>query len=522
MQKTVFVVDDNDTNLTVAEEALEKYYRVVALPSAAKMFKALEKFEPDLILLDVEMPEMDGYTVISILKESESTKDIPVIFVTAMTDTKDELKGLDLGAVDYISKPFSRRLLLKRVELHLKLKQYRSDLEKMAEEALAASKAKGDFLSTMSHEMRTPMNAIIGMTAIGRKAEDIEGKNYAFNRISDASSHLLGVINDVLDMSKIEANKLELSPVAFDFDKMLQKVATVVNFRIEEKQQVFTIDTDPNMPLHLIGDDQRLAQVITNLLSNAVKFTPNGGDIRLEASLINETDDNCELCISVKDSGIGISAEQQSKLFREFGQAESSTSRKFGGTGLGLTISKRIVELMGGKIWIESELGKGAKFIFTINVLRDRDGGKTEPDEKPAEQTAGMFADRRMLLAEDIDINREILIMLLGDTGLIIDCAENGKEALDMVTANPDLYDIIFMDVQMPEMDGHEATRQIRKLPAVTERSRPLPIIALTGNVFKDDIEACTAAGMDSHLGKPLDIDKVFEVLGRHLKERQA
>ncbi|MCL2077550.1 MAG: transporter substrate-binding domain-containing protein [Oscillospiraceae bacterium] len=527
------------------------------------------------------------------------------------------------------------------------------ETEKQRIQAEAASKAKGDFLSIMSHEMRTPMNAIIGMTVIGKKAGEIEQKNYALKKIGDASSHLLGVINDVLDMAKIEADKLELAPVEYSFERMLQKTISIINFRIDEKQQIFSAKVDNDIPHFIIGDSQRLAQVIANLLSNAVKFTPEGGKIRLEADLVSEIDGDCELRIQVIDSGIGIDPSQQQRLFLAFEQADRETSHRFGGTGLGLVISKRIIELMGGNIFVESEVGKGARFCFTVkarrgeknvrslltpdvnwedvrilvadntaearsqfegifsrlglkcdvtsdgaevirmiekhgnydmcfidNSLPDIDGAELAKqikslcadDNEPTvavitagmqwEQTKtraesaevnkylpkpvfsfmiidalngcltqycsqdkdyinndGVFVGRRMLLAEDIEINREILTLLLENTGIIIDYAENGREALGMVTATPDKYDVVFMDVQMPVMDGLEATREIRALPEITEREGGrLPIIALTANVFKDDIEACLAAGMDDHLGKPFDVDKVFEKLRKFLK----
>jgi signal transduction histidine kinase/CheY-like chemotaxis protein len=382
----------------------------------------------------------------------------------------------------------------------------------------AANRAKSNFLSSMSHEMRTPINAIIGMTLIGKKSDDMHGKNHSLNKIGDASSHLLGVINDILDMAKIEANKLELSPVEFEFEKMLHKVLTVINFRINEKQQKLTVNIDEKIPGFLVGDDQRLAQVITNLLSNAVKFTPESGKIQVDASLLRETDNYCELCLEVSDNGIGIAPEHHQKLFGVFQQAESGTSRKYGGTGLGLVISKNIVELMGGKIWVESELDKGTRFSFTIKAGRSTKKTHAPFSLKELQdqlKDIDEFTGKKMLLAEDIEINRDILIALLEDTGIIIDCAENGQEALDMIKSTPDKYDIVFMDMQMPKMDGLEATRHIRSLPAL--QNSKLPIVAMTANVFKEDIEACIAAGMDGHLGKPLDLDKIMEVLRKYL-----
>jgi signal transduction histidine kinase/DNA-binding response OmpR family regulator/PAS domain-containing protein len=533
---------------------------------------------------------------------------------------------------------------------------YNTKLREALHKATAASKAKGEFLSNMSHEMRTPMNAIIGMTTIGKNAKDMEHKDYALGKIEDASTHLLGVINDVLDMSKIEANKMELSPTEFVFDKMLQKVSTVVNFRMDEKQQKFSVHIDTDIPQTLIADDQRLAQVITNLLSNAVKFTPEKGSIALDTRFLGEEQGLCIIQISVSDSGIGITREQQKRLFNSFQQAESSTTRKFGGTGLGLAISKSIVEMMGGKIWIESEPGKGATFYFTIKVQRgaakekerllyqdvnwsnirvmvvdddpdiltyfldvtkgfgiscetalsgkealslvEQNGGchiyfvdwrmpgmdgiqlsrelkarapensivimisaaewsaiedeakkagvdkflskplfastiaetineclGMEDDQTEETQTVvpGVFAGRHILLVEDMEINREVVLALLEPTQLEIDCAENGTEAVRMFSENPDKYSLIFMDIQMPEMDGYEATRRIRVFESERDAGgsnnlhKQIPIIAMTANVFREDIEKCLDAGMDSHVGKPIDIDEVMEKLRNYL-----
>ena len=387
---------------------------------------------------------------------------------------------------------------------------------KRAAEAEAANHAKSTFLATMSHEIRAPLNAIIGMTAIYKSAGNTERKDYALGKIEDASKHMLGVVNDVLDMSKIEADKLELSLMEFNFAKTLQKVITVINVKIEEKKQKLTVTIDENIPELLVGDDQRLSQVIINLLSNANKFTPEGGEIRLGASCIGSEGDSRVLRVEVADTGIGIAREQYERLFDPYEQAEAGTSRKFGGTGLGLVISKRIVELMSGKIWIESELGKGTKFIFTVKAKKGEERRAVQRDaaeEQPA-QRENEFLGKRMLLVEDLEINREILIALLEGSGLIIDSAENGREALETITKSPGKYDVVLMDVQMPEMNGYESTRKIRELET---REARIPIVAMTANVFKEDIDACLAAGMDDHLGKPINISEVFAKLRKYL-----
>jgi signal transduction histidine kinase len=397
-----------------------------------------------------------------------------------------------------------------------------SELVNARKEAESASLAKSRFLANMSHEIRTPMNAIIGMTAIARMSTDTEKKDYCLEKINDSSKHLLGIINDILDMSKIEAGKLELSLVHFRFAKMLDRVITVNAFRLEEKHQRFTMDIDREIPPVLLGDDQRLAQVITNLLSNASKFTPEGGEISLRARYktrepgdVTAAADSHVIQIEVTDTGIGINKEQQQRLFNPFQQADASTSRNFGGTGLGLAISKRIVEVMHGRIWIESEPGKGSTFAFTVQI---QEGSESELAEEspPALRDDKTFTGRRILLAEDMEINREIVLALLEPAGLVIDCANNGSEALCMVIENPGTYDMIFMDVQMPVMDGYEATRKIRRWEEETRR-KPVPIIAMTANVLREDIELCLRSGMNGHVGKPLEQREVFDSLRKYL-----
>ncbi|MDR1701396.1 MAG: response regulator [Sporomusaceae bacterium] len=511
------------------------------------------------------------------------------------------------------------------------------------------SRQKSAFLATMSHEIRTPINAIVGMTTIGKRSNDAERKDYCFTKIDDASKHLLGVINNILDMSKIEANKIELFTNEFNFEKMLQSVVNVVNFRVDEKQHQLTVYIDKNIPPMLVADDQKLAQVITNLLSNAIKFTPENGLISLTTSFLGEEAGICTIQVKISDTGIGLSPEQQAKLFQSFQQAEASTTRKYGGTGLGLAIAKSIVELMGGKIWVESELGKGSTFAFTVKAERgsrpelnqqginwsniriltvdddqyildyfqeivsgfgaycevaasaqealniveqkgayniyfvdwkmpevdgitltkkirsqekqpgnsivimissaELSGVETEAKEAGVDKfllkplfpstiadvisecigivndkieeihfdTDGIFAGYCVLLAEDVEINRVIVEALLEPTLVKIDCAENGTEAVKMFTAAPEKYQLIFMDVQMPEMDGYEATRQIRASDA--PNAKTVPIVAMTANVFKDDIEDCLAAGMNSHLSKPLDVNDLLETMVKYLKK---
>ena len=482
------------SGIASANEIRGKRYNSLFPPMAPDSFQR----SMDSLFNDAIVGRRDSQTEISVDFGQDGNLRDYVIGVTPIIDANDAVMGVMVIFHDTTE-----------------ILQAKREAERARELAEKSTRAKSEFLARMTHEMRTPMNAIIGMTYIGKTAEDIEKKDYSFNKIEDASKHLLGVINDILDMSKIEAGKLELSYGEFNFESMISNVNSIVNMRVSEKEQEYTTDIDASIPGIIVSDEQRLAQVLTNLLSNAVKFTPDHGTITLAAKKISEENDTCAIRFSVKDSGIGISEEQQKHLFVAFEQADGSISRKFGGTGLGLAISKRIVEMMGGSIWIESELGRGAAFIFEVKVKIC--SGKKPEEEMPAEDTddKGALEGKRILIAEDVEINREILSALLEDTGVEIEFAYDGTQAVKMFTSSPDAYGLILMDIQMPEMDGYEATKRIRS--SMLREAVEIPIIAMTANVFREDIERCIAAGMNGHLGKPVNVGEVITVLKEYL-----
>ena len=379
------------------------------------------------------------------------------------------------------------------------------------------SLAKSNFLANMSHEIRTPMNAIIGMSSIAKDCNSSDEKNQAIRRIQDASKHLLGIINDILDMSKIEAGKFELLHDAFGFRKMIENTVDIIGFKVEEKKQIFHTNIDPNIPEVVIGDELRLAQVVTNILTNAVKFTPEDGVILLYAELVEKNDSSCKIQMSISDTGIGMTEEQVSRLFTAFEQAEASTTRKYGGTGLGLAISKSIVKLMEGDIWVTSMPGEGSTFTFHVNV-----GYSSNEDEIQGileEQTLSFdsldLSGRTILLVDDVEINRDIVAALLEPYNAELIMAVNGVDAVTTFVDHIACIDLILMDIQMPEMDGYDATRTIRALKE--EKAKSVPIVAMSANVFKEDIDRCYASGMNEHLGKPVNIEEMLGVLQRYL-----
>lgn len=399
-----------------------------------------------------------------------------------------------------------------------RLQTYNSELLQAMEKAEAASRAKSEFLANMSHEMRTPMNTVIGMSRIALESGELEKIHYCIGRIEDAATHLIAVINDILDMSKIESGKFELRSQQFSFEKMLTRAFNLVSYRMREKHQQFSMEVDSNIPDNMVGDENRLAQVITNLLANAEKFTPESGAIRLSARLLEENEGKCVIGISVQDTGIGISQEQQGRLFKPFAQADSGISRRYEGTGLGLAICKSIVELMGGRVWLESQPGQGSRFSFTVALTRGA-GQQPQPDNRQTQPGARMDTSwlhgKRILLVEDLAINREVLMALLRKTKVVFEVAENGQLAVEMFSADPEKYDAILMDIQMPIMDGYEATRQIRALDVAW--AAQVPIIAMTANVFQEDVLKSRQAGMSDHVGKPLDVDELLHKLHSHM-----
>ncbi|MCL2708366.1 MAG: response regulator [Defluviitaleaceae bacterium] len=502
----ILIVDDEKANLMYLNDLLGSASTLHMAKDGAQALRHAAEFAPDLILLDIVMPGMSGYEVLSELKKSEKTRNIPVIFITGLDTDEDETKGLELGADDYISKPFNEAIVRLRIKNQLKIvNQMRLIIEK--EIAEKSSRAKSEFLSRMSHELRTPLNAIIGMTALAQNADDISAKDNFLNKSAAASQDLLKLVEDVLDISDLSDGNFLLANDEFYFAGLMQNELERAKRSTEGKRQTLICEMDPTIPETLVGDGKRLAQVIGNLLSNAGKFTPEHGTIQVSAQYAAFDNERATLRIDVRDNGVGIPWDKRELIFSAFEQADGGSARKFGGAGTGLHLSKIIVEKMDGKIWLESEPGKGSVFSFTFKARIRLPNAEAE--------TPATFAGNTMLLADDVEINREIIMALFEDTQMQFECAENGIEAVELFKTAPAKYDIVLMDINMPGMDGVEATRHIRSLGA--SEGRVVPIIAVTANTSPEDVAGYLSAGMTDCLVKPLDFEKIMRLVSRYV-----
>lgn len=633
----ILIVDDREENIIALEALLTRDdIRIFSTTSPNEALKIAWETHIAIALVDVQMPEMDGFELVEMLKSNPRTKDIMVIFVTAISkETKYAVKGLGTGAVDYLYKPLDPYITSAKVDSFVQLartqaeirqkndelqnfsivvknsadiicsvdaqtlrieninpavepimgfkpaellrksivnmaieehqpafrkklgeiikdnlpfavfefrferfdkqiiwvecrasyrnkiifinisdispqKSYQEQLIKSKEQAEYTKKVKETFLANMSHELRTPINGIIGITGMLLKTNVDEQQKGMLNLLETSSRSLLGVINDVLDISKIEAGKFNIIRTPNNVSDIIKSVFDLLKFRADEGNIEFLLEIDPDVPQSLMVDSLRLNQILMNLLSNAIKFTERGY-VKLKVSVLQKHNDKVKLKYSIEDTGIGIPADRINRVFESFEQAEEDTVSKYGGTGLGLAIVKNLVELKGGELTVSSQLGKGSTFSF-INWHTIATKPVTKASVKP-DKTLAPFVNVRVLVAEDNMVNQFMLSKILKDWQIEVDMVDNGRKALEKLAAND--YDIILMDTHMPEMNGYETARSIRV--DFAEPKRSIPIISLSAASFGHEQQEALTSGMNDVLSKPFQPYQLHEKMSKLL-----
>ncbi len=661
----ILLVDDRPENLITLEGILDSpELEIYTASSGNEALGMLLEHEFALVLMDVQMPGMDGFETAEIMRSNEKTKQIPIIFVTAISKQRNHIfRGYQAGAVDYLYKPLDLEILKSKIKAFVEFFKHRTALQKTTKKlsqtikelkkaksvAEDATNTKSLFLASMSHEIRTPLNGIIGMADLGLMDTDLTAlQKERFEDIKTSGESLLEIINDILDISKVEADALELEEIEFSLSALIEKIFNTISIKALEGHNELICDTDHDIPDYIVGDPLRLKQILTNLLTNAIKFTEKG-TVKLSIKLLDNIEEQLRLKFCVSDTGIGVSDDVIEKLFATYTQADTSTTRTHGGTGLGLNISQKLVKLMGGTITAKSKINVGSEFMFTINLivgdkheeesltkyipnpvsykvliidnnketavvlsdiltnfglknksaytfkkavellkketfdtmfvnfhLDDMSGdriidelnkifpnnifnivflsqikssievGKLQKTKnydfitKPVLRTkiqsyfkekyasvkskktggskiknANKVKNAKVLVAEDQIINMKIITQLIQRKGWEIFPAENGKVAVELFEQNHDNIDIVLMDVQMPEMDGFDATKAIRKFEE--NSNKHTPIIAMTAFAMKGDKEKCLVAGMDYYVSKPVNPTELFEVIEKYI-----
>lgn len=550
----ILIVDDTPENLQVLSATLtDSGYKVRGVINGKMALRAARSAQPDLILLDIRMPDMNGYQVCEQLKIDSLTLEIPVIFISASDEVLDKVKAFQVGGVDYVTKPFQVEEVLARVEHQLTIRRLQKQLitqnqqlqeeiverKKAEEAAAAASRAKTEFLANMSHELRTPLNAILGFTQVMMRDSLLSSDQTENLRIINRSGeHLLELINDVLELSKIESGVVSLDENSFDFYRLLDGLEEMFQIKAERKRLRMRLLVTPETPQYIKTDEKKLRSCLINLLGNAIKFTESGS-ITLRVNILKENDSklesqSCRILFEIEDTGVGIAPEEIDSLFNAFIQTESGR-KTAEGTGLGLTITRKFVQLLGGNISVDSILGKGTVFKFDIKVDL---ANVTEIIPQVRQRVIGLARKEtptRILVVDDNRENRLLLVKLLQPIGFEVQEAENGEQAISLwENWQPHL---IWMDTRMPVMDGLQATKCIRNLEKQRKKTEsPIEIsdrqislfdtlfcvprtiiIALTASAFEEKQEEFLAIGCDDFVRKPFQEKVIFEKIAEHL-----
>ncbi|MDR2965132.1 MAG: response regulator [Treponema sp.] len=530
-KNSILIVDDEITYLETLTILLESDYLIYKADNGLSAIKIANKLMPDLILLDIIMPGMTGYEVLEELKKSKKTKNIPVVILTGLDSTEEEEKGLALSAADFIVKPFKPKILKLRVSNQIQIVNQIHEIKKYTREA-AASEERSKFFARMSHEMRTPLNAVLGLSGMVLDEDGIsDSARENIEKISVSGAHLLGLVNEVLDISKIESGNFKLVPVEYDTAAMISAATNQSIVYKGEKPIDFIISIDENLPSRLFGDDKRIEQILINLLSNAFKYTKEGSvELRIKSEL--SKDDTAILSAEIIDTGIGIENEILDKLFSDYVQADLKSNNYTEGTGLGLSITKMITDMMGGKISVKSEYGKGSVFSVELpqKLIDSKAIGKEAVSgiksfnyigkNKRARVRRTPMPYARILVVDDVVYNLDVAKGMLKPYKIQVDCVTSGQSAIDAIRQEKVKYDAIFMDHMMPDIDGIEALQIIRE-EIGTEYAKTIPVIAFTANALTGNKEMFLDKGFQAFISKPIDSLHLDNIINQWVRDEE-